>query len=51
MVDSKWFLGYNSCMKSSAVDLAFTECCFYATLKNREIQWLTRNTPFVIIVV
>jgi hypothetical protein len=35
MVDPKCFLAYNSFMKSSAVDLAFTECCFYATLKKQ----------------
>jgi hypothetical protein len=32
MVDPKCFLAYNSFMKSGAVDLVVTECCFYATL-------------------
>jgi hypothetical protein len=35
MVDPECVLGYNSFMKSSAVDLVFTECCFYATLKKQ----------------
>jgi hypothetical protein len=33
MVDSECFLGYNSFMKSGAVDLVVMECCFYATLQ------------------
>ena len=32
MVDQKLLFIYNSIMKSGAVDLAFTGCCFYATL-------------------
>lgn len=35
MVDHKCLLGYNSFMKSGAVDLVFRECCFYATLKKQ----------------
>lgn len=31
MVDQKLLFIYNSIMKSGAVDLVVTECCFYAT--------------------
>ena len=36
MVDPKCFLAYNSFMKSSAVDLVVTECCFCTTLEKQQ---------------